>query len=206
MANYHDIRYNFAIPTEANVGALTHIKTLTADASTATLNFVNGSSDVVLDNTYRTYVFKLINCHAQNNGDITYYNFSDDTSSHSYDLTKTSVWYYTRHDEDGSDGQINSPSTGTYSSIANAAGKQYFVVNNNADNEDNSGGELWLFNPSSTTFVKHYMSRGITLGEAAKCFSGFAAGYVNTTAAITAVQFDLGSAWQAGDVKLYGIK
>ena len=78
MANYHDIRYNFAIPTEADVGALTHIKTLTADASTATLSFVNGSADVVLDNTYRTYVFKLINCHAQNNGDITYFNFSDD--------------------------------------------------------------------------------------------------------------------------------
>jgi len=206
MANYHDIRYNFAIPTEANVGALTHIKTLTADASAATLSFVNGSADVVLDSTYRTYVFKLINCHAQNNGDITYFNFSDDTSSHSYDLTKTSTFWFARHDEDGTDGQLNSPSTGTVTSIANGTGKQTFVVNNNADTEDNSGGELWLFNPSSTTFVKHYMSVGNTVGEAAKCFSSFASGYVNTTAAITAVQFDLGSAWQDGDVKLYGIK
>ena len=206
MANYHDIRYNFAIPTEADVGSLTHIKTLTADASTATLSFVNGSSDVVLDNTYRTYLFKLINCHAQNNGDITYYNFSDDTSSHSYDLNKTSVYVRGRHDEDGSDGQISNPGIGTVTSIANGTGKQTFVVNNNADTEDNSGGELWLFNPSSTTFGKHYMSTGVTVGEAAKCFVSYVNGYVNTTAAITAVQFDLGSAWQAGDVKLYGIK
>ena len=206
MANYHDIRYNFAIPTEADVGALTHIKTLTADASTATLNFVNGSSDVVLDNTYRTYVFKLINCHASNNGDITFYNFSDDTSSHSYDLSKTSVYVRGRHDEDGSDGQISNTGIANYTNMGNSSNKQTFVVNNNSDNEDNSGGELWLFNPSSTTFVKHYMSTGVSVGESARSFVSYVNGYVNTTAAITAVQFDLGSAWQAGDVKLYGIK
>ena len=55
-------------------GAMTHIKTLTADASTATLSFVNGSSDVVLDRTYPIYLFNVINAHAQNNVDILNYN------------------------------------------------------------------------------------------------------------------------------------
>ena len=58
MANYHDIRYNFAIPTEANVGAMTLIKTITA-SSRSTVSFVDGSADVVLDNTYPIYVFKF---------------------------------------------------------------------------------------------------------------------------------------------------
>ena len=187
-------------------GAMTHIKTLTADASTATLSFVNGSSDVVLDSTYPIYLFKVINAHAQNNGDILYYNFSDDTSSHSYDLTKTSTYFYLRHDEDGSDGQIVHPGSGSYTNIANNGNKQTFAVNNNSSNEDSCAGELWLFNPSNTTFAKHYMSRSITTGEAAKTFSAHAQGYINTTAAVTAVQFDLGSQWDAGSVKLYGIK
>ena len=67
-------------------GAMTLIKEQTASSS-ATINFVNGTSDVVLDSTYPIYLFKFINIHPAS---ATYFgvNFSDDTSSHSYDLTK----------------------------------------------------------------------------------------------------------------------
>jgi len=51
-------------------GAMTLIKSQTADASTATLSFVNGTSDVVLDSTYPIYLFKFINVHPNGDGDI----------------------------------------------------------------------------------------------------------------------------------------
>ena len=60
MANYHDIRYNFAIGSGADVGAMKLLKTVTASSDSA-ITFVNGTSDVVLDSTYRTYIFKFIN-------------------------------------------------------------------------------------------------------------------------------------------------
>ena len=72
MANYKDLRYNFAIPSTADVGAMKLIKTLTASSS-ATLSFVDGTSDVVLDSTYRTYIFKFINMHpATDNVEFTF--------------------------------------------------------------------------------------------------------------------------------------
>ena len=87
-----------------NPGAMTLIKTLTA-SSDSTLSFVHGSSDVVLDNTYKTYVFKFINCHPGDNGPNLNVNFSIDTGSN-YNVTKTTTFFHSRHDEDGTDGQI----------------------------------------------------------------------------------------------------
>ena len=203
MANYHDIRYNFAIPTEADVGALTHIKTLTADASTATLSFVNGSADVVLDNTYRTYVFKLINCHAQNNGDITYYNFSDDTSSHSYDVTKTTTNFGAYHRENDGAAVLGYE---TSQDIAQGTGFQGIAHIISNQNDASASGEMRLFSPSSTTFVKHFMS---VTNRDNNDYQGdnYTAGYFNTTSAITAIQFKMSSGnIDAGTIKLYGLK
>ena len=70
------------------VKALTHIKTVTASSS-STVSFVNGSDDVVLDSTYPIYVVKIISANIQTDNQDIVVNFSDDTSSHSYNLTKT---------------------------------------------------------------------------------------------------------------------
>ncbi len=71
MATYQDSRYNIALPSGSG-GALVLIKTLTA-SSDSTLSFVHGTSDVVLDNTYRTYIFKCINIHPScDNADFTF--------------------------------------------------------------------------------------------------------------------------------------
>ena len=184
-------------------GSMTLIKTLTISSDT-NVDFVNGSNDVVLDNTYRTYIFKFINIHPSSQGDILRVNFSDDTSSHSYDLTKTTTMFYARHDEDGSDGQL------TYSSgtdTAQGTGNQDLVVNINANNDSSASGELMLFNPSSTTFTKHFMSTVDSDGESDRCFTSYVSGYVNTTAAVTAVRFTFGgSNIDSGTIKLYGIK
>ncbi len=89
----------------ASLGSMVLIKTLTASSS-ATLSFVNGSSSVVLDGTYPIYKFVFINMHPETNGKGFGVNFSDDTSSHSYDLTKTSSVIETYHAEDGSESTV----------------------------------------------------------------------------------------------------
>ena len=82
-------------------GSMVFIKKLTASSS-ANIDFVNGTSDVVLDNTYKEYLFTFKDIHPAVAGSIFRVNFSDDTSSHSYDLTKTTSMFRTRLDEDDS--------------------------------------------------------------------------------------------------------
>ena len=102
--NNRSIRNISAVPGAAE--SLTHIKTLTASSS-STLSFVDGSSDVVLDSTYPIYLFKFINIHpATNNTDFSF-NASDDDSSHSYDVVKTTTTFDAFHKEDGGNQALN---------------------------------------------------------------------------------------------------
>ena len=182
-------------------GAMTLIKTITSTTDT-TISFVNGSSDVVLDSTYPIYLFKIISCHPSGDGPVLMFNASDDTSSHSYDLAKTTTTFYARHDEDGTDGQV----TYTDNDLANGTGFQELNVGTGGDNDQSVSGELWLFNPSSTTFVKHFMGVTSNNYETDANYSFYTAGYINTTAAVTAIQFKMGDAQTNGTIKLYGIK
>ena len=80
-----------------SLGAMVHIKTLTASSS-ADLSFVHGSSSVVLNNTYPIYKFVFINIHPSASSELSF-NGSDDTSSHSYDIEKTTTAFYSFHRE-----------------------------------------------------------------------------------------------------------
>ena len=199
MANYHDIRYNFAIPSDANVGAMTLIKTLTASSDSA-LSFVNGSSDVVLDSTYRTYIFKFYNIHPATNDVDFEVGFRDGSTA--YDATKTDTYFVAYHSEGDATGL-------TYDGGEDVAQGTGFTPLNHStgtDNDQGVSGEMWLFSPSSTTYVKHYMSRVNNYHAADYSFDVYKAGYCNVTAAIDAVQFKMGSGnIDAGTIKLYGI-
>ena len=205
------VKYNnnslSAVTSAASIpsGALTLIKTLTASSS-ATLSFVNGSSDVVLDSTYPIYLFKFINMHPQTNGKGFGINFSDDTSSHSYDLTKTSSTIETYHAENGSESTLGYQ-TGV--DMAQSTAIQYLTAEDNVGNgnDESVSGEIYLFNPSSTTFVKHYMSVSSYYNNGSHANTMRIGGYINTTAAVTAAQFKFKSGnIDAGTIKLYGIK
>ena len=206
MATYQDSRYNIALPSGSG-GSLVLIKTLKA-SSDGTLSFVNGSSDVVLDSTYRTYIFKFINIHPAASSELSF-NGSDDTSSHSYDISKTTTAFYTFHREDdgGSSPAVNYV---TSADLANATGFQVFqpAAQIGTDNDECMCGEMWLFNPSSTTYVKHFLSTNVhpTNDSNPVMEQNFVAGYFNATAAITAIQFKMGSGnIDSGTIKLYGI-
>tara|TARA_Y100001938_G_scaffold86140_1_gene118271 strand:- start:59 stop:685 length:627 start_codon:yes stop_codon:yes gene_type:complete len=201
--NNRGVRSATAFGSITGLGSMVFIKKQTISSS-ATVDFVNGTSDVVLDNTYKEYLFTWNNIHPSNQGDIFKVNFSDDTSSHSYDLTKTTAMFRTRLDEDDSDATLEYAS-GT--DIAQGTGNQDLITNMNNNNDSCCAGYLHLFNPSSTTFVKHFIARGNSDGESDRCFSSHVAGYINTTAAVTAVRFSTGGSnnIDAGDICLYGI-
>ena len=185
------------------LGAMTLIKTLTASSS-ANLAFVNGASSVVLDGTYPTYMFKFINIHPATADAIFQFNVSDDTSSHSYDIAKTSSTFTAHHLENDSQTSL------TYQAgydLAQATGAQYLTgggINNN--NDDSASGELCLFSPANTTFVKHFIARANFVSSNPYSRDAYTTGYINTTAAITAVQFTVSSGnIDSGTIKLYGI-
>ena len=189
-----------AIPGAAK--SLTLIKTLTASSS-ATLSFVDGSSDVVLDSTYPIYLFKFINIHPETNSKELRFNGSTDSGSN-YNVTKTSTSFEVAHYEDDSltnfryrTDQDQAQSTAFHPLIADIG---------NLDDEC-AVGSMYLFNPSWTTFVKNFIiefQNYVANNQSQQNFSG---GYFNTTSAVDAIQFKMNTGnIDSGTIKLYGIK
>ena len=190
MATYSSIKYNFTPPdatTSAQVGAgaMKLIKELTASSS-ATLSFVDGTSDVVLDNTYKTYIFKFFNMHPATSG--VFWLFQGNAAGGSgYDETiQSATMRAVATESDGSTAIV------TYiTSIDQANGTAFQNICSDGDiktdNDSCISGELWLFNPSSTTFVKHFIARTSSVHSGAAELEAYQAGYANTTSAIIAV-------------------
>ena len=183
-------------------GAMTLIKSQTASSS-STINFVHGTSDVVLDNTYPIYLFKFINIHpATDNQEFTF-NMSADSGSN-YNVTKTTTFFWNVHTESDSDAE---QSYITGDDLAQSTGFQDLTRGTGNGNDESASGELWLFNPSSTTYVKHFMATTNDYNNGDQTNNSYIAGYGNTTSAVDAVQFKMDSGnIDAGTIKLYGIK
>jgi len=198
--NNRSIKDITAIPGAAK--SLTHIKTLTA-SSDSTLDFVDGSSDVVLDSTYPIYLFKFFNLHpATDNVNFTFQANVSGASGFNETMTTTNFRAY--HSEDGNYAAIE------YNTADDQAqGTSYQILSEGNDNDNDNGlsGELTLFNPSSTTFVKHFLSRSSLYEGSSYAMDVHTGGYCNVTAAIDAVQFKFSSGnVDAGTIKLYGLK
>tara|TARA_R100001082_G_scaffold64011_1_gene36023 strand:+ start:73 stop:696 length:624 start_codon:yes stop_codon:yes gene_type:complete len=184
-------------------GAMTFIKKLTASSS-ATLSFVDGSSSVVLDNTYKEYFFTFKNIHPSADG--AEFRFQANASGGSgYNETITSTQFQVYHKEDGSASGLNYNSGNDQ-----AQGTSFQNLNGNIDGANDACGDgyLHLFNPSSTTFVKHFMAVMVEPedGSPTPLANLYTAGYFNTTSAIDEIQFKMSSGnIDAGDICLYGI-
>ena len=185
-------------------GSMTFIKKLTASTS-GTLSFVDGASDVVLDNTYKEYMFTFKDIHPGTGETALTFNMSVDSGSN-YNVTKTTTFFRASHRED--DGGTAGVAYRTGEDLAQGTGfKQISAVNGDGNDEALSG-YLRLFNPSSTTFVRHFLgeTNAYMINQDHTNHSLFA-GYGNTTSAVDAVQFKMSSGnIDAGDICLYGIK
>ena len=184
-------------------GSMTFIKKLTASSS-STLSFVNGASGVVLDNTYKEYVFTFKNIHPASDGNRFLFQSSTDTGS-SYGVTITSTFFKAFHNEADSSSGVSYDGN---NDLAQSTNFQQLNLDADlgADNDQSLCGTLQIFNPSSTTFVKHFIATTNFNHSGDYTIQCFIAGYFNTTSAIDGMQFKMNSGnIDAGDICLYGI-
>ena len=185
-----------------NPGAMTLIKTVTASNASG-IEFVHGSSDVVLDNTYPIYLFKFINIHPETDNVNLQIYFSTNSGT-GYSIATQTSFFVAYHDE------ADSATTLDYftgSDAANQTGGANFMNNVGNDNDQSGCMEFLLFNPSSTTFVKHFISRNQYAHQSDYTQNIYVSGYANTTSAVNGVKWTYSSGnVDSATVKLYGIK
>jgi hypothetical protein len=204
MATYSSISHNFTPPSattsaQIGAGAMTLIKTVTASDSTD-ISFVHGTSDVVFDNTYKTYLFKFINLHLSSD---TYLSLTGRDGDSNFDATKTSTYFRVEHKEDDSSTALTYK---TNLDVAQATGETKLSGNTSNADDNAYSGELYVFNPSSTTFVKHYFGQINVISGADGLEVGHFAGYFNHTAALDGIKINVGTGNIAsGTIKMYGI-
>ena len=180
----------------SQLGSLTHISTATASAS-ASIEFTSG-----IDSTYKEYVFYWVNCHPSIDGTRLQFNLSTDSGS-TYAVTKTTTSFRAFHDEADTDSAL---SYETGNDLAQSTGFQDLSDYNGNENDEASSGYLHLFNPSSTTFVKHFIANINSVQYSNYSINTFVAGYGNTTSAIDAVKFQMSSGnIDAGQILLFGV-
>jgi len=177
-------------------GALVLISEQTASSS-STISFTSG-----IDSTYKEYQVHFINCHPATNDVNLQFNASVDSGSN-YNVTKTTTFFAARHRENDSATNLEYV---TNRDLAQSTDFNKLNYDTGNQNDEDVCGILHLFDPSSTTFVKHFISRAIGNGQAEDCHDSYTAGYFNTTSAIDAIQFKFGSGnIDAGIFKLYGV-
>ena len=185
-----------SLPATLPTGALTLLSTQTASSS-ASISFTSG-----LDSTYNSYIFKFINMHPATDNTQFTFNLSIDGGS-TYAVTKTTTYFDAYHDEADTGTDLRYLAT---SDLAQSTAYQGLGISVGNLNDETISGEIQIFNPSSTTFVKHFISRSNTYYSADYSVDTYVAGYANTTSAINAIQFKFASGnIDAGTIKMYGI-
>ena len=176
--------------------SLNLIATNTISSGVSSSSFTSG-----IDNTYATYMFKLINIHpASDNVNFTV-NFRDGSSA--FDATKTTTFFQASNDESASNGSVNYESG---RDLAQSTGAQMLHSGVGDDSDQCISGVLHLFDPSNTTFVKHFLYNGNNTHNSNASIQQFVAGYCNVTAAIDGVQFAMSSGnIDSGTIDLYGV-
>jgi hypothetical protein len=181
----------------ASGGTLILLSTQTASNS-ATISFTTG-----LDSTYDEYQFKFINIRPATDSVPLQFNMSTDSGSN-YNVTKTTTFFRAYHNEAGTDTAFDYEAS--FDLAQSTAFQTLTIVQGNGADESASG-ILQLFNPSSTTYVKHFIANTNNYTYHDYNFNNYIAGYGNTTSAVNAVQFKFSSGNIAdGIFKLYGVK
>ena len=192
MSVYNALKYNVPF---ASAGGLIALSTQTASSS-ASISFTSG-----IDSTYSEYLFIFNNIHPATQSAFQF-NLSIDTGSN-YNVTKTATYFRSHHNESGSSsilggefGNATHQET-TYQNLGDSTG---------TDNDQSLSGYLHLFEPSSTTFVKHFISVINDYNGSDFNRNCFISGYGNTTSAIDAIDFRMSSGnIDAGTIQMFGV-
>ena len=185
-----------ALPASVSGGGLNLISTQTASSS-ATIDFTSG-----IDSTYKEYIFKFYDVHPSTQSSFVF-NMSVDSGSN-YNVAKTTTYFHASNNEAGGS---NEAAYQSGSDLAQGTGFQRLQNFAASNNDDCCVGTLHLFDPSNTTFVKHFLSTFNSVSYTSTPYSieAFVAGYGNTTSAVDAIQFKFESGTFDGTIKLYGV-
>ena len=197
MATYQSIKHDLDYGGKA--GSLMPLLLFTSDGSDATADFTSK-----IDSTYDTYMFIFNDIHPETTGK--HLNFQVDTGTNTdYNQTITSSSFKAYHQED--DSPLELVYNGSYDQAEGTA-FQNISTDIIDDSDASCSGYLYLFNPASTTFVKHFMSVSNGMADGSPPYSEvrYNAGYINTTTAITRVQFKMTSGEiQGGTIQMFGV-
>jgi len=182
--------YNAAIAT----GNMVLISSQTASNS-ASISFTTG-----INSTYKEYQFYFIDINPATDGADFQFNMSTDSGSN-YNVTKTTTYFSAFHNEAGTD---TSFAYSTSQDLAQSTAFQSISYDIGSGADESGAGTLTLFNPSSTTYVKHFIS-SVNNTYVAYTQNQYMAGYGNTTSAVNAVQFKMSSGNFDGTILMYGI-
>ncbi len=183
-----------SLPSGVSGSSLVLISEQTASSS-STISFTSG-----IDSTYKEYILKFINVHPSTNEELLV-NFRDGGSN--FDATKTTTFFVAYHSEAGNEASLTYV---TSQDLAQSTNGQVLSLQINNDNDECCSGTLHLFDPSNTTFVKHFIAKTSGVQTTPMNRVDYVAGYCNTTAAIDGVQFSMSSGnIDSGTFKLYGV-
>jgi hypothetical protein len=197
------VKYNnnsiSAVTAAASIpsGTMNLITTNTITSGVSSSSFTSN-----IDSTYDTYIFKLINIHPQTDGADFTFNFSIDSGSN-YNVTKTSTIFQSYQSEGGANPTLNYDSS---RDLAQSTAYQVIMQDPGNDDDQSGSGTIYLFSPSDTTFVKHFISDTNEYQGSDYTVRKFLAGYCNTTSAIDAVDFKFASGnIDSGTIIMYGV-
>ena len=183
--------YNAAVAT----GGMVLISSQTASNS-ASISFTTG-----IDSTYKEYQFWFVDIHSRSDSVNFQFNLSIDSGSN-YNVTKTTTAFEAYHLE--ADGSQALGYEGGFD-LAQSTAFQALSLNNGSGADESNSGYLSLFNPASTTYVKHFISVSNANSASDYSINDYIAGYGNTTSAVNAVQFKMSSGNFDGTILMYGI-
>jgi hypothetical protein len=181
------------IPT----GSLTLLSTATASSSSS-ISFTSG-----IDSTYDVYQFEFNNIHASN---VSHLQFQCSTNGgSSYGIPMTTTYFRAVHDEADTTASLTYD---TGSDLAQSTSFQLLTENSSNNDGESVSGIFYFFSPSSTTYVKHFISITQHNRDTPQYSDNFyVAGYLNTTSAINAIKFQMNTGtMDDGKIKMYGIK
>jgi len=154
-----------------------------------------------IDSTYKLYIFKFYDVNpATDAADLSFQASIDGGSN--YNTTITSTFFYDYQFEDGTASGLNYWTSGDQ---AQGTAYQKLVTSTANDADASCAGELFLFSPASTTYVKHFCSKMNSMFSGPGTENDFVGGYINTTSAVDAIQFKMDSGNFDGTIKMYGV-
>ena len=185
-----------AFPSAVPTGKPVLLSTATASGS-ASIEFTSG-----IDSSYDIYQFEFNSIHPSVVSPNFDFNLSTDSGSN-YNVAKTTTIFRSYHNESDTDSGLQYRAD---MDLANGTGYQRIIMSTGTDNDQSCSGSFQLFNPSSHTYIKHFLS--IMNDYAFNDYSNqtFVGGYANTINPINAVSFKFSSGnIDAGTIKMYGI-